>query len=354
MSENHESGSTDTAKTARQIQLSSSDPAVLRRLVQAASGPTLAIQNDERTVSLTCTGSWQLPLLIALQVLLHPERRKISVTVTGDDGLSTVHDAAELHDAVSERWIDDLLQRNAMTTLFQPIVKGKDNVFAHECLLRGLGPDGKLIPPQHMFDAARTANLLSKLDGLAQQSGIDRIAATNSGPDARFFIKVIPSSILEPGYSPSTLIEAVEKAGLSTKQLCIEFREERGLLGDKTVLKAVNTFRDAGFQICLGGVGGTDGPLYRISDLRPHFAKLNGDFVRRAVTERIEGRILTDMTRTFFDAGIDVIAAGVETHEHFNFITAAGITTIQGYFWGRPALRPLSAFSTFSADLVFS
>ena len=78
-----------------------------------------------------------------------------------------------LSDRMDAEWIDALVSENRLQTFFQPIVSNRDpfDIFAYECLLRGIDGSGNVIPPMRLIAAAREASLLPVLDQAAQLGG---------------------------------------------------------------------------------------------------------------------------------------------------------------------------------------
>ncbi len=68
--------------------------------------------------------------------------------------------------AARGEWLVEMMSEKRLTTYFQPIVEAGNpdgEVFAYECLLRGLDTVGNLVTPGAMFEVAETSGLLFNL-----------------------------------------------------------------------------------------------------------------------------------------------------------------------------------------------
>lgn len=76
--------------------------------------------------------------------------------------LPRMQDLFTLLNCARETWLKKIMREDKLTVHFQPIVPVSDpgEVFAYECLLRGIGKGGALVGPESIFGAARTAGLL--------------------------------------------------------------------------------------------------------------------------------------------------------------------------------------------------
>ena len=121
---------------------------------------------------------------------------------------------------VRGQWLIRLLQQRQLVTYFQPIVRcqSPQQVFAYECLSRGIAADGQLIPPNRLYDAARSTGLTDHLDGVARLTAIR--TAARVGLNTQVFINFNPQAIRDPLHSLSDTIEAVCRSGLCPGSSC--------------------------------------------------------------------------------------------------------------------------------------
>ena len=83
---------------------------------------------------------------------------------------------ASLVKRIQGNWLMDILREERVRMFFQPIVSAADpgEIFAYECLARGVSANGEIISPVRMFDVARSTELLFYLDRVCRLGGHSR------------------------------------------------------------------------------------------------------------------------------------------------------------------------------------
>ncbi|MQX38139.1 EAL domain-containing protein [Roseospira navarrensis] len=238
-------------------------------------------------------------------------------------------------------WLLDMIGSGRVRTLFQPIfhVADPSRVFAHECLLRGVGPEGNEIPPGEIFDIARRADLLFALDRLARTTHVANAAA--SRVPGHIFINFTPSAVYDPAFCLRTTVAAVEKAGLDRSRIVFEVIETE-LINDAAHLAGVlRYYRDAGFKIALDDLGGGYASLGLLPTLKPDFVKLDRSLVDGVHTHPIQSVVIERLVQMAHDLDILIVAEGVEQAEDLAWLQTCGADFVQGFLLARPAPAPL-------------
>ena len=97
-------------------------------------------------------------------------------------------------------WLIDMLSEGRLTSHFQPIVyvDAPEEVYAQECLPRGIGTDGRVVSPAPIFEAARENDMLFQLDLAARLSAVRE--AVRHGTENNLFINFTPTSVYDPSF----------------------------------------------------------------------------------------------------------------------------------------------------------
>jgi len=237
---------------------------------------------------------------------------------------------------VRDRWFESCLRRKGVTVFVQPLVQfPPGRLHGYECLMRGLDDDGRLIPPNRMFEAARRLEKLHELDELCRLSAV-RAAAQFGRGELTFFINFIPGVTRDPRRALIRLMEEVDAAELSPQQICFEVVETEKISRRRDLLNAIQYYRKAGFKVALDDVGAGYSTLLALSVLRPDYIKIDGELVRRAATSALEAKMVRDLAETARQNGIITIAEGIETIHEFQLALECGVRVTQGYFHARP------------------
>jgi EAL domain-containing protein (putative c-di-GMP-specific phosphodiesterase class I) len=238
-------------------------------------------------------------------------------------------------------WLLDLIAAERVTTLFQPIfhVADPSRVFAHECLLRGVGADGASIPPGVMFDTATRADLVFPLDRLARTTHVANAAA--KGVPGPIFINFTPSSVYDPAFCLRTTVAAVERAGLDRGRIVFEVIETEKINDPEHLAGVLRHYREAGFRVALDDLGGGYASLGLLPSLQPDFVKIDRSLVDGVHRSPIQATVIERLVQLAHDLGIRVVAEGVETAEDLVWLQSCGADFVQGFLLARPAADPV-------------
>ncbi len=96
--------------------------------------------------------------------------------------------------------------------------------------------------------------------------------------------------------------------------------------------------RAAGFRILADNFGRRDADLRPVAQLEPSMIKLDHYLVHDIHQSRAAQSIFCGIMAMCEDRGIDVIAAGVESADEFNWLQKAGVRLFQGYYFAQPGM----------------
>lgn len=306
----------------------------------------LCVRSDQLGLHITLQSpSDRDRILEAFDELSEPFRRDIRaafVPAPGDElavsralfSAKSVQEHLLLRDG---RWFIDLLHQERMVTYFHPIVSSGQQIFAHECLIRGLDLNNQIISPGKLFSTARTLDMLFQLDQRSRLCNVRSVAAARPAPNAMFFINFLPTAIYDPNHCLKSTTAAINSSQLAASQFCFEVVESEHV-ADRDHLKRILTFyRERGFKVALDDMGEGNSSVMSLAELKPDFVKLDGELVRRAARSRFEGHLVRELAHAARNEGITVIAEGIETIDQLDWVHDAGIQFTQGYIWGKPA-----------------
>lgn len=262
--------------------------------------------------------------------------------------LSRMQNLGTLTGAAEGEWLLEILRDERITMHFQPIVSASGDVFAHECLLRGLETDGSLVNPKRMFDTARSADLMFHLDRTARIKAIEEAATL--GLESNIFINFNPTSIYDPAYCLKSTMRAIRRSGISPDRIVFEVVESDEVRDTKQLVEILAFYRDSGFRVALDDLGAGYGSLNLLSKLRPDFVKLDMDFVRGVDTDPYKALISSRTIELAGDLGVGVVAEGVETEGQWRWLREHGADYAQGFFFARPASPPLIPTSNYASS----
>lgn len=240
-------------------------------------------------------------------------------------------------------WLLETLREDRLTSHFQPIVscRAPGEVFAYECLLRGLTGDGGFVAPGTMYEAARASDLLFQLDRAARLTAIR--TAIEHGLDTSgtsLFINFNPTSIYDPSFCLRTTIAAIEAAAFRRDQIVFEVVESDQIDDVKFLLRIMDFYRGAGFRVALDDLGSGYGSLNLLSQLKPDFVKLDMRLIRDVDRDPYKAEITRKLLEMARDLGIATVVERIETRGEWEWARDHGADYAQGYLFARPASPP--------------
>ena len=233
--------------------------------------------------------------------------------------------------------LDELLAPDALTTVFQPILRiaadGARSVHGYEALTRG--PRGT--------HASRADVLFEYVRQKRSESVVDRACTLSALRSARA-LPGTPSLSLnvhaatlgqDDGFVP-LLLRTADQCGIAAERLVVEVVEQSSRWNSAGFARAVRGLRDAGARMALDDVGFGHSNLHMVLEVRPEFLKLDRYFVTGAAGDRARWAVLATMQRLAVELGAEVVAEGVETGDDLEAVCAAGIALAQGYLFSPP------------------
>lgn len=349
MSKNEELDSLPGEIPARSVlYLATADAALLRELISAA-----------RKVGFRCdtplSGVWAIPFrsdeattLFQALVLLQNEATSGSLRcrllAQGDlptaAELMRSHSLSRFLDWLAGQWIAELLAEERLVTYFQPIVNcvTPDRVFAYECLTRGRQADGRLIPPDRLYSAARATGRLAALDAAARRTALKTIAARSLATHA--FVNINPRSIEDPAECVEVMLRAALESGLECERFVFEVVESDEIVDSDQLERLLGYFREAGFRVALDDLGAGYSSLNLLAAIKPDFVKIDMGLIRGVDRDRYKGQVASKLLELARDLGVRTVVEGVETREEWQWSRDHGADFAQGYLFARPQADP--------------
>lgn len=253
---------------------------------------------------------------------------------------------------ISGRWLTEMIAGGRLATMFQPIVSVQDPavVFAHECLLRGVGHDGSLTSPVKLFDAARRGKMLFHLDRAARLRHIR--SAIKNDVETNVFINFNPTSIYDPKYCLRSTVTAIGESAFDPSRFVFEVVETDELTDVRRLPEILRYYRDAGFRVALDDVGAGFSSLNLLVELKPDFIKIDMMLIRNIDQDRYKASLVSRLLEVARELGIGTIVEGIETVGEWDWAREHGADFAQGYLFGKPSSRPVPAHVAVAAHVA--
>jgi len=221
-----------------------------------------------------------------------------------------------------------------VTTRFQAVVDlQSQGLLGYEALSRGpAGTDYHA--PLSLFEAAGECDLVFELDRHCRKKALE--SAKGLPADLKLFVNVFPSSMYDPDFQGTALIDMLGKLGLSPAQIVLEISEKYAIENYTLFIEALKNFTDVGFLIAVDDIGAGYSGLEKIAHLNPRYLKLDMQLVRDIDASYMR-REMARAVKAFADrTESSVIAEGIEREGELEVVMELGIEYGQGYLLGRP------------------
>jgi len=333
---------------ANRVLLYAPTPLVMAKVKDALSATTdytAEFPSDAVAVLTGRANGWDALLILLEEHLTPEEDMETRLAPIGDlesDPLMVATAALQARPLTAllaesrDDWLVKAIHGGRVMSHLQPIVDTvSGEVFAHEALLRvGLGDDS-VIGAGQALEVGRRMNLLHVLDQLGRASAI--ATAQRLGLRGRLFINFFPTVVYDAAHCLCGTRLAMKETDLRPDQIVFEVVESEFVADRDHLAKVLEQYRADGYGVALDDFGAGHGSLNLLAALRPDFIKLDIGLVREVVTDRVRAGLVGTMVKVARDAGVEIIAEGVEQVETALLLTGLGIHLMQGYLFGRPS-----------------
>lgn len=240
---------------------------------------------------------------------------------------------AEAEETLESEWIDEVIRKELVTCHAQPIIDTKGEIYAHEMLARFYREDGSLIYPGEIFGAARKRDRLYALDRICRMAAVRAASFT----DKKAFINFIPTSIYSPEFCLKSTTRLADRLGVDPGRLVFEVVETENVEDTDHLKRILSFYKEKGFRYALDDVGEGYSTLELLSDLQPHYMKLDMKYVQGVAADPQKQQIASAFLTEAKKLGSVPLAEGIEAEEDFEWLKANGYQLFQGYLFGKPA-----------------
>ncbi|MBP0617769.1 putative bifunctional diguanylate cyclase/phosphodiesterase [Jiella mangrovi] len=232
------------------------------------------------------------------------------------------------------RELRSALKQGEIVPYYQPIVQFPDRrIVAMEVLARWNHPKRGVLEPGEFIELAEDMNLITPLTlELIRQVAVDMRTWPQ---DIRVSINISPRQLQDAALAES-VIEAVEQVGIDPTRIEIELTED-SILDDYEMAKSVlSIFRMKGMTLALDDFGTGYSSLRHLQELRFDRIKIDRSFVKKLPASGESLKLIEAIMRLASSFGMAITSEGIERHEQVMLIEQQGVSSGQGFLFGRP------------------
>jgi diguanylate cyclase (GGDEF)-like protein/PAS domain S-box-containing protein len=231
------------------------------------------------------------------------------------------------------------LDRQEFVAFFQPqvdVITGE--ITGCEALARWISQDEGLIPPGKFIPVAEEYGLI---DAICVQ-----VLADACRWSAEWRKRGLPSPTVAVNISgrqfhnSRQLIQIVEDSlnsfDIAPENLELELTESSAMNDPENAINVVNLFRQRGVSCSIDDFGTGYSSLSVLKRFPIRKLKIDRSFVMDVTTDSNDAAIVQAIIAMAHALNLKVVAEGVETMEHLEFLSSVGCDSIQGYLFSRP------------------
>lgn len=241
--------------------------------------------------------------------------------------------ADERHKRFVERDLRAAILLNELELYYQPIFAADGATpVSHEALVRWQHPVRGPVPPGDFIGIAEQSDLIDKLgDWVLRRACLDR--ARLGTPSVGINVSVVQLRRADFAERFSDILMETSTDG---SQLVIEITESLPLKTGTIELNNIEAIRALGVRVAIDDFGTGFAGLEYLRGFPFDIIKIDRSYVANLPGSRIDGLIVSSITKIARSLEVEVIAEGVETPEQLQFLQRAGVTALQGYLLARP------------------
>jgi EAL domain-containing protein (putative c-di-GMP-specific phosphodiesterase class I)/ActR/RegA family two-component response regulator len=216
------------------------------------------------------------------------------------------------------------------------------NVTGAEALARWIHAERGVIPPDVFIPMAERYGLIGTLtDVMFQRAVVDASHWARAPWTIKCAIN-LSAHVLANLDFPDLAAERVNAAGLDRGNFIFEITESQVLQQRANAAEVLTRLRLLGFEISIDDFGTGYSNIENLSEFPFTELKIDRSFVRNAINDPFAQTCVETSVQLGKKLDLRVVAEGVETAEDWDFVAAAGVDEVQGYYIAKP--MPADAF----------
>ena len=230
--------------------------------------------------------------------------------------------------------LDKILEGECITPVYQPIVSLTDGqIYGYEALSRITRKELEMNIEQ-IFRVADRMNKSWELEALCRTKALKHSTHIEDGK--KLFLNVNPNVINDEKFREGFTKKRLNEYGVDFKNIIFEITERVAVLDSNTFLGSINHYRNQNYGIAIDDVGAGYSGLNTIANIRPNIMKLDIDLIKNIDKDETKQFLCKAMVDFCRNAGILLIAEGIETGEELKTLVKLNVDFGQGYFLGAP------------------
>ena len=242
--------------------------------------------------------------------------------------------------------IRNALDRGEFRVFYQPKVNIQTGaIVGMEALVRWQREDGEIIPPDEFIHVAEEIGLIVELGEWVLTTACRQTMLWHQQGHGHLGIAVNLSS---KQFQNDRLLSQVQRKqdqfGLPENCLTLEITENIVMDDVESAITMMKQFRGLGIRLSIDDFGTGYSSLAYLRRFPINELKIDKSFIIDTPHDEEASNIVKSIVSLADHLNLKIVAEGVETMAHVEFLKTLGISTVQGYFYSKPL--PATTFET--------
>jgi diguanylate cyclase (GGDEF)-like protein len=240
--------------------------------------------------------------------------------------------------------IREALDRREFRVYYQPKINIRTGAIeGMEALVRWHRKDGEIIPPDEFIFIAEEIGLIVELGEWVLSTACRQTMLWHQQGFPHLGIAVNLSGKQFQGNQLLSQVKGnLEKFSLPTDCLTLEITENIVMENVEAAITMMAQFRALGIRLSIDDFGTGYSSLAYLRRFPINELKIDKTFIIDTPQDEEASNIVRSIVSLAHHLQLKVVAEGVETLSHVEFLKSLGISTVQGYFYSKPL--PVAAF----------
>ncbi|MFU0831572.1 MAG: EAL domain-containing protein [Oscillospiraceae bacterium] len=235
-------------------------------------------------------------------------------------------------------WLDDAIRNDRFEIYYQPLYTVCDGRFTEaEALLRLKDPNGEYISPEKFIPIAEDSGQIIEIGCMVLKhvcQYISHLLSCNINIDT---ISVNLSVVQLMGENAvPRLLKIIRDNGISPNRILFVVTESILIRNYTLIAEKIMELSRAGIQFALDDFGTGYSNIINVIDLPFDVVKIDKSLIWDSMKNQRCNIMIRELTRTFHNIDLTVVAEGVETEKHDQFVHQCGCDKIQGFRYAKP------------------
>jgi diguanylate cyclase (GGDEF)-like protein len=230
------------------------------------------------------------------------------------------------------------LERNELSLHYQAQVDiTSRRIIGFEALMRWQHPELGFISPVEFIPIAEESGVIVEMGAWALNQACHQAKTwldAGHGP-LRMAVNLSARQFADDELM-ATVIDALEESGLPPASLELEITESIAMQGLERTVMMLTALKKLGIALAMDDFGTGYSSLSYLKRFPLDALKVDQSFVRNITTDPGDAAITRAVVAMAHSFGMIVIAEGVETTEHLEFLAGLGCENAQGYLFSKP------------------